>query len=138
MNLWGGAILTEKGDGEAEVAQRIRSTTAIWRNLDDLWRHSRCTKKFKLQAYDATIKSKIKYGLETIPLTQGQKNRLNAFQLKGIRKILQVPSTYIDRTYSNDKLIQMADNIRAGRQEGEETDQDPPNQKKNRPAAKSR
>ena len=51
-----GAILTEKGDGEAEIAQRIRSTTAIWRNLDDLWRHSRCTNKYKLYVYDAAVK----------------------------------------------------------------------------------
>ena len=48
------------------------------------------------------------YGLETIQLKRQEKTRLDAFQIKGLRRILKLPPTFEDRFYTNDKGIEMA------------------------------
>ncbi len=44
--------------------------------------------------YDAVVMSKLVYGLETLQLTRAEQRRLDAFQMRGVRKILRIPSTY--------------------------------------------
>ena len=64
--------------------------------------------KWKLNAFNAIIRSKLLYGLETVHLTKSMIKKLNAFQLRGIRKILQIPTTYIDRSNTNSNVFQLA------------------------------
>ena len=42
------------------------------------------------------------YGFETIVMNARVQNTLDTFQLKCLRKILKIPTTYIDRQFSND------------------------------------
>ena len=55
--------------------------------LQILWKNPNCPNKFKLQIQDAVIRSKLAYGLDSPQLTSGEMSRLNAFQLKGLRKL---------------------------------------------------
>ena len=41
------------------------------------------------------------YGLENLQLTHAEMNKLDAFQMKSLRRILNVPPTFIDRTQTN-------------------------------------
>ena len=41
------------------------------------------------------------YSLEVIQLTKSELNKLDAFQMKGLRRILKIPSTVIDRAQTN-------------------------------------
>ena len=59
------------------------------------------------------IRSKILYGLESAQLNEPHVKRLNTFQLKGLRKILHLQTTYIDRDNTNAKVIADA-NARSG------------------------
>ena len=54
------------------------------------------------------IKTKLMYGLYLIALTQAQSKRLNAVQHKGLRKILNLKTTYIDRRNTTESLFQRA------------------------------
>ena len=54
------------------------------------------------------VKAQLLYGLHLIALTKAQKQRINAFQFKGLRKILNLKTTYIDRTLSNDRVFAIA------------------------------
>jgi hypothetical protein len=56
--------------------------------------------------YDAIIKRQPLYGLETIQLTQPEQQKLNAFQMKGLRRILNIPPTSIDRSWTNKKVLE--------------------------------
>ena len=66
--------------------------------------NSTVPKKWKLQVYDAVIRYKLLYGLECIQLTQAELDRIDAFQMKGIRRILGIPPTFIDRTQETKKI----------------------------------
>ena len=59
-----------------------------------------------MQVFDAIIRSKLLYGLETMELTKGMSKRLNAVQMRGLRQILQAPTTYEDRTWTNKRVLE--------------------------------
>ena len=56
---------------------------------------------WKIQVFQSILRSKLLYGLETIQLNQSELHRLDAFQIKGYRKILHIPPTSVDRTMTN-------------------------------------
>ena len=62
----------------------------------------------KLTVYNAVITSKLLYGLETVALNLSQIKKIDAAQMKGLRQILKAPTTFYDRTYTNEKHIGMA------------------------------
>ncbi len=76
-----------------------------------LWNNPNCPNKFKILVFDAAIRSKLVYGLESLELSSGLLNHVNAFQLKGLRRILGLKTTYVDRNNSNKKVFEEANNI---------------------------
>ena len=52
------------------------------------------------------IRSKLLYGLESAPMNEYTKKELDTFQLKGLRKILGIKTTFIDKSQNNKKNIQ--------------------------------
>jgi hypothetical protein len=56
----------------------------IWQKLKTYWRHCDVSVKTKLQVHDAVIRSKLIYGLDSVRMTDGVRNQLDAFQLKGL------------------------------------------------------
>ena len=62
----------------------------------------------KITVVNAVIRSKLLYGLESTQLNQNLLNKLNVIQLKGLRQILHITTTYIDRTHSNEYVINKA------------------------------
>ena len=53
------------------------------------------------------IVTKLMYGLTSIPLSRADANKLDAFHMRGLRKILKVKHPYWSRV-SNKKLLEMA------------------------------
>ena len=104
-----GVILQEQGDIRSEILHRLRKASATWRKLGDYWQRSRATKRQKMIVYNAIIKSKIMYGLESAHLTTTWMNRLNTFQLRGLRKILRMVTTFVDRANTNEEVLRRAD-----------------------------
>ena len=72
------------------------------------WRHSNCQAAFKLRVLDAVIRSKLVYGLETAQLNDSHLSKLDVFQLKGLRKILRMQTTFVNRANTNEKVYQEA------------------------------
>ena len=64
----------------------------------------------KMQMFNVIIQAKLMYGLETVVMITRVKHMLDAFQFKCLRNILKVPTTYIDRQFSNDN-VRMQNNI---------------------------
>jgi hypothetical protein len=103
-----GCRLNKDCDVTREVKARTAVCVATLKQLDLLWRHSNCPVRFKLQALDAVIQSKLLNGLESAQLNQGTVDKLDVFQLKGLRKILRMDTTYVNRSNSNDKVFEAA------------------------------
>jgi hypothetical protein len=108
-----GACLTKKINITREIKRRISLCIPIVRSLKLFWDKADCSIAWKLNVYNAVIVAKLLYGLETVCLTEEHKSKLNAFQAKGIRRILGIPPTFIDRSCTNDMAVQRAnENIR--------------------------
>ena len=70
-----------------EIQRRMATCIVTWNKLHLFWRHSNTPIRTKLIVFDAVVRSKLVYGLETVRMTTAQLNRINAFQLKGLRQI---------------------------------------------------
>ena len=100
-------------DLDKEINLKIKETYYTWFELHNVWVKSNTDrdKRWKLVIFDAVIRSKLLYGLETVFLTDARLKRLDAVQYRGLRQILKVPHTYIDRQYSNAKLLEMSNTL---------------------------
>ena len=85
---------------------------ATWKKLDIFWKRTNCPAKFKLIVYDAVIRSKLVYGLNCVHIPEAVITQLNAFQLKGLRKILKITTTFVDRTHTNKMVFEQANRVR--------------------------
>ena len=68
-------------------------------------------KKWQLLIFDAVIRSKLFHGLETIHLTQAMLNKIDALQLRNLRKILGIAPTYLDIRNTNATDLQKCTDI---------------------------
>ena len=84
-----GASLTDSVDNHKEVIKRIGEATAIAKKLNFFWTKARTSIKWKLQVLNSIVFSKLLYGPETIQLIQSEQNKLDAFQMKLLRRVLR-------------------------------------------------
>jgi len=52
--------------------------------------------------------SKLIYGLESVQVNDSLKHKIDAFQLKGLRQILKLQTTYVNRANSNEHVFRVA------------------------------
>ena len=81
-----GCNMNNKGDPGREVNRRIRECMATLSKLHVFFYNSENTPVRKVQVFNLVIRSKVMYGLETIVMNDGVLSKLNAFQLKCLRK----------------------------------------------------
>ncbi len=53
--------------------------------------------KLNLQVFDAVIRSKLLDGTESRKLNEGMLTKLNTMQIKGLRRMLKLEHSYINR-----------------------------------------
>ena len=103
-----GASITRTVNPKHEIRRRISATMAILKKLDIFWGKAQCNRSWKLRVFNAVITSKVLYGLETLEPTESAGRLLNTFQLKGLRKILKLHTTYIQRHNTNEYVYRRA------------------------------
>ena len=90
-----------RGGPNREVRQRITPCMTTVKKTDLCWRHANTSVKQHLVVYDATIRSNLLYGLESVALNETVKHKLDTLQLRGLHKILNIETTFADRTQDN-------------------------------------
>ena len=103
-----GCLLNAQGDPGNEVGKRIKDSMATLMKMQIFFRHGDSTFSEQLNVFNAVLASKLMYGLESVVMNKSVLNRLDTFQLKGLRKILHIPKTYFDRRYTNDHVLMQA------------------------------
>ena len=99
-----------------EVSQRIQDVKRSWLKLHAFWKDTSANRKWQLLIDDAVIRSRLLFhGLETVHLTKSLARQPNAFHHRGLHKILNLDSTYVNRANTNAKLLELATQA-AGRQ----------------------
>ena len=94
-----------------EITNKIQEVNRTWFKLSPYWKATNASKKWQLIIYDAIIRSKLLYGLETLHLTDAMAKKLDVFHLKGLRKILRMSTTFINRANTNKKVLQEATKV---------------------------
>ena len=94
-----------------EISNKMQEVRKTWFKLNAYWKATGANKKWQLIIYDAIITSKLLYGLETIHLTDALAKKLDAFQMRGLRKILNLEPTFINRINTNKKVLAEATQI---------------------------
>ena len=103
-----GCVLNNKDNAAKEVNRRIVECMITMKRLHIFFYSSDCTIAKKLQVFNAVIRSKLMYGLESAIMNQSVLNKLDAFQLKGLRKILKLKTTFYDRDNTNRRVLELA------------------------------
>ena len=99
-----GSLLTDSFDNRAEILNRLGDCIATANRMKVFRNKANTSVRWKLQVLNAIIRSKLLYGLECIQLTSSDISRLNAFQNKCLRRILNKPPTFIDRQVTNESI----------------------------------
>ena len=63
-----GCFLNNKMNLTRENNKRMGDVFATWKRLEGLWKHTNCGLTINLIAYDAVIRAKLMYGLDSLQL----------------------------------------------------------------------
>ena len=106
-----GAIFSATLDVGMIVRQKITEANSTMRQLKYLWADTQVSIPWKLVVFNAVIRSKVFYTLETLELTQGHQQALDTMYFRGLRRILKKKSTFIDRAWTNNRLLELANRL---------------------------
>ena len=112
-----GTNMSAKGNPHFEISTRIAATTITLNKLDLFWKKAPVSTTWKLRVHDAIITSKILYGLESASLTNAEYERLDAFQIKALRKMPGIKHSY--RSHVSNKVVMETSNLRIRLKRGE-------------------
>ena len=85
-----GAFCSTNGTNVEELNSRIGKASAVFRELDKVWRDRNINLDTKLKIFNACVLSTLLYACECWTLTKRDDARLDAFDMHYQRKILQV------------------------------------------------
>ena len=89
-------------DGE-ELNNTISKALTICNRFKTFWYNTDWPYKWKSQVCKAILVAQFTYRLSTVQLTPAMLNRLDAFQMPGLRRILKTEHSYYSRI-SNQKV----------------------------------
>ena len=78
------------------------------RTLQPLWKDNHISTSWKLVVYNAVVRSRVFYTLETLELTPGQQRTLDTLYFRGLRRILKKRITFMDRYWTHERLLNLA------------------------------
>ena len=85
-----GQIIQSDGHHDNEIKKRCACAMSALNRLFVLWKVKKLSVKTKLRIYQSLVLSVLTYGCETWPLTTLTKRTMNAFEMKCLRKILNI------------------------------------------------
>ena len=106
-----GTLFSETLDIQHIIRHKLTEATATLRQLIPLWKDTQISTAWKLIVFNAVVRSRIFYTLDTLELTPGQQRTLDTLFFRGLRKILHKPSTFIDRAWTHERLLQQANRM---------------------------
>ena len=80
----------------------------VLKRLELFWKQANVPKKWKLQVFQSVCVSKLLYSLEALQPTEATVSKSDTFRLKGLRKILNMETTYINRANTNEEVYRRA------------------------------
>ena len=76
--------------------------------MDEFWKFKHISTRYKTLIYDAVIRSKLIYGLDSARMRDANQRKITQFQMKGLRKIIKLKHSYYDRNNSYENILKIA------------------------------
>ena len=99
-----GAIISNQGGGGEDINSRIRKAMGSFMKLKQIWNSNKLTLRTKLRLFQALVRSVLFYGCETWKINDSDNKKLDTFQFKCLRRILNVRWPYI---ISNNDILRI-------------------------------
>ena len=88
-----GSLITEDGEYTSEFCTRLSTGQAIGTSLQKIWKSHSIPISTKIRLMKALVWPVATYGCESWTLRKNEETRLEAFEIKGMKKILHVSWT---------------------------------------------
>ena len=98
-------MINDNGDPRREIRKMTSECMCAFKKLDTFWKHTDNTKNLKIIVFNAIIRTKLMYGLDSVQINDSLNKYLDTFQLKAYKNILGLKHTYIDRQNTNEKIM---------------------------------
>ena len=108
--LYLGSLLTISGSSAAAVGKRIGEASGVFNSLCSVWKHANIPKHRKLEIYTSCVVSKLLFSLECETMRQADKQRLNTFHCRCLRRIMKIPSSWISHI-PNSVVLALANSV---------------------------
>ena len=84
-----GKEINKEANIQHEILNKMQEVRKTWYKLLSYWKATNANVKWQLIIFDVVIRSKMLYGLETIHLTGAMLKKIDAFQMRCLRRILK-------------------------------------------------
>ena len=101
-----GSKMSNTGDGEVEIRARLAKASQAFASLRSTWKARNIRLKTKLRIFKSNVISTLLYGSESWKVTKTISNKLDVFQNRCLRRILQI---YWPNTITNEELHRRAE-----------------------------
>ena len=88
--------------------KKLADARHVMQQLKIFWRTTKCTLPWKLRVFEAVVRAKLFYSMETLELTPTQQRQLDTFFYGALRRILKIPPTFIVRHWPNERVLSRA------------------------------
>lgn len=86
-----GSLITSNGTSDKEIQTRINAATSCMIRLKTIWKSKDISVKTKIRLYKSLVILVLSYGCESWTLLLDHDWRIHAFDMKSLRRILQIP-----------------------------------------------
>ena len=92
-----GAVVEQGGHGEPELRARLAYANRAMEAMRPIWSTRALGPELSVMVMNQCILSKLEYGLHTLCMTRTQERKVEAFQIKCLRKVLRIRTTYASK-----------------------------------------
>ena len=107
-----GTSLSADGRIDSEVARGIGAARADFWTLQKVWAHASLAAKDRVRICEACVVSSLTYGLQTAWLPVAARRRLDGFHAKCLRRVCNIPPSFISRVSNADVLTRAGCNMK--------------------------
>ena len=98
------------GSRREDAGGDIKKLGIAWADFltfERLWKHTAISKDRKIEIGQATVTSRLLYGLSGAWINVAERRRLDGFESRCLRNIVRIPPAYVSRT-SNQDILEVA------------------------------
>ena len=109
-----GSTVSDIGHTEVDVREKMKKALARCKALRPVWAASNLTSTQAIRVLNSCVFSALLYGLHTLYLTEGLEKRLDALQIRCLRRALGIRSTYASKLIGEEAVTNQQVAHRAG------------------------